>query len=753
MTTNFQALESYIADIGAIHEGERNDTLYQTGLRLCGRFKLHDDELRHNLHRINSTKCKPPLEDDEVETIVASVEKSDVSLGSTADAEPASETYYLPVDLSPCSIDEYLAKEISIYVSATAEVSNETVTIRQLIEDCRSGKYQDLIEKIRAEQDKKQRNELKKRLPCVTIQSEVCEQRTREYCKNNSLVCLDFDGIDDVEEAKRKIAALPYVLAVITSASGRGLFVLVALAEPVENLRPVLKAIQEDFEYPIDKACSNVSRLRYVSFDPDLIVKDSVTPWSGKRESMSDRTGIDVLDTFIDHVTKIAFPVAVGKKVKASDYYITGIANLFATAKELQLDIGLKNESPHVFNGQFWQRIEQRTFRHFMQIVGVRQGTPHGVIKDHSFVDKLMKQFWSEARFPVQASNDTPKMNLQNGTLHFTSDGAELRPFDKQDGLTYQLPYAYDPSATAPLFRKFLDRVLPDVAMQKLIFQYIGYVFLPSLNLEKVLFLLGDGSNGKSVFLNVIRGLIGDEQCCSFSLEDLSQKSGYNRAELGNYVLNVDTENSARMATEMFKKIVSREPLQARHPYGRPFVLRDYATSVFAMNKLPKDVEQTGAFFRRFIIVPFEVVITDDEKDPDLAKKIIANEMSGVLNYVVDGVRSLLEEGDFDIPESVREVVEEFRQESDTVYKFMERFQPGKSESIPLKAMHDHYRALNPNGVTIRDFSKRLRSLGYTVDRAGRNNTVSVYVIRRMIDDVSVEFDGDFEALAQVVSQ
>ena len=127
------------------------------------------------------------------------------------------------------------------------------------------------------------------------------------------------------------------------------------------------------------------------------------------------------------------------------------------------------------------------------------------------------------------------------------------------------------------------------------------------------------------------RGLIGEEQCCSFSLEEIT-KSDYHRAVLGNYLINVCTENPPRVGMEIFKKMASRETLQARHPHGRPFPLHEYATPIFAMNELPKNGGATDAFYRRLLIIRFGVRIPDDEQVPDLAKTIVEKEMSGVLS-------------------------------------------------------------------------------------------------------------------------
>ena len=106
------------------------------------------------------------------------------------------------------SIDTYLAKEISSFASVTANTPNQTLTIEQFINDCKNGKYREQVEAIRAEACKEQRDMLKKGLPAVTIQSEVCEQRGTKFCTNNAVVCLDFDGIDNIAEAKQAVGSI-----------------------------------------------------------------------------------------------------------------------------------------------------------------------------------------------------------------------------------------------------------------------------------------------------------------------------------------------------------------------------------------------------------------------------------------------------------------------------------------------------------------------------------------------------------------
>jgi putative DNA primase/helicase len=80
---------------------------------------------------------------------------------------------------------------------------------------------------------------------------------------------------------------------------------------------------------------------------------------------------------------------------------------------------------------------------------------------------------------------------------------------------------------------------------------------------------------------------------------------------------------------------------------GNHFILKQYAKLIFNCNELPKDVEHTNAYFRRFLIIPFDVTIPPHEQDKNLHTKIIENELSGVFNWVLEGLNRLLEQKRF----------------------------------------------------------------------------------------------------------
>ena len=323
-------------------------------------------------------------------------------------------------------------------------------------------------------------------------------------------------------------------------------------------------------------------------------------------------------------------------------------------------------------------------------------------------------------------------INLQNGTFEIDPiNGTRLRPFDRADFITYQLPFEYNPEAKAPIFEAYLNKVLPDIERQKVLAEYLGYVFIKNgsktLKEEKALILYGTGANGKSVFYEVVNSLLGIENVCSYSLQSLTNDNGYYRAKLANKLVNYASEINGKLESSIFKQLVSGEPTEARLPYGQPFILKQYAKLIFNSNELPKDVEHTNAYFRRFLIIPFDVTVPPNEQDKNLHTKIIEAELSGVFNWVLDGLSRLLEQEKFSNCEAAKQALEQYKAESNSIQMFLNEAEY-KSSLENYKFIKELY--LDYKSFCIEDgmppfkktnFIKQLKALNIVVDNVTGN--------------------------------
>ncbi|MDO9154164.1 MAG: phage/plasmid primase, P4 family [Paludibacter sp.] len=421
-----------------------------------------------------------------------------------------------------------------------------------------------------------------------------------------------------------------------------------------------------------------------------------------------------------------------GFKLTQKHFAILSIENVLMVAEKMKWGICKNNYFIYLYNGEYWANIEKEAFQSFLGKAAELMGVARFTSRWYDFRDTLFKQFIATSYLPKPKTiKNRVLINLKNGTFEITPTGHKLRKFDRADFLTYQLPFSYDSNATAPLFDRYLGQVQPDPLRQLILAEYLGCVFVPAsyLKLEKALILYGSGANGKSVFFDIVNALFGDENVSGYSLESLTDKDGYYRAMIQNKLLNYTSELNANQATtDKTKQLISGEKIQARLPYGLPFDITNYAKFIFNCNELPKNAEQTEAYFRRFLIVNFEQTIPEHEQDKQLSKKIIESELSGVFNWVLLGLNRLLKQKGFTYCKAVNEARKQYELESDSVNQFVEDSGYLASATVysPIVELYREYRTFciedGCQAVKKGNFIKRLKHLKITVDRLNVGN-------------------------------
>lgn len=141
---------------------------------------------------------------------------------------------------------KYFQTQISGFRSVTDPQPKTTTLGKWLLKDYPC--LQEKVEQIRNEPNKDRRDQLKKKLPAVTPSGLFTGRRTvNNLVKHSGVICLDFDHISDVSEAKERISRFPHILYVSLSVSGNGLFALVTIQYPDKH-KAHFAALQEDFQ-------------------------------------------------------------------------------------------------------------------------------------------------------------------------------------------------------------------------------------------------------------------------------------------------------------------------------------------------------------------------------------------------------------------------------------------------------------------------------------------------------------------------
>lgn len=426
-------------------------------------------------------------------------------------------------------------------------------------------------------------------------------------------------------------------------------------------------------------------------------------------------------------------------KITTTQKLVVVCEEVLEAAKQINYGLAKKAGSVFIYNGRFWSSIGDDMLQYFLAACAERMGIEHYLSQQFKFQNNLLLQFVVTAYLKNIKSNNRISINLLNGTFDITSTGKHrLREFRPRDFLTYQLGFEYDKKATCPMFNKFINEVLPDKDAQHVLSEFIGYVFAKQLKLEKALILYGGGANGKSVIFDIISALLGRDNVSSYSMSELCGENGYYRAKVDNKLLNYASEIGGKTESDTFKKLASGEPISARLPYGEPFEIENYARFIFNANTLPKDIEMTNAFFRRFLIIPFNVTIPEERQDKELASKIIANELPGILNWVLEGVDRLMVQKRFTKCDLVERELEQFKKESDTIQLFLEdeNYQLSTDLYKSLMELYNEYRSFccinGYRSLSKKNMAKRLKNLGFEDKRL--SGGMYVYIEKKVFE-------------------
>jgi putative DNA primase/helicase len=228
----------------------------------------------------------------------------------------------------------------------------------------------------------------------------------------------------------------------------------------------------------------------------------------------------------------------------------------------------------------------------------------------------------------------------------------------------------------------------------------LGYSMLTTCKFESFILLIGSGSNGKSVFLDVVRAMLGQANVSGVQPSQFGQR--FQRAHLLGKLANIITEVSEGYVLHdaELKAIVSGELMTAEFKGKDPFDFAPYATCWFGTNHLPATRDFSSALFRRAIVVSFNRSFTEADRDPDLKGKLL-QELPGILNLVLNATQELFTKGRFRAPASSNEIKKKWRFDADQVAQFINdccRLECGSS--VISSVLYNEYRCwARDNGI------------------------------------------------------
>lgn len=275
----------------------------------------------------------------------------------------------------------------------------------------------------------------------------------------------------------------------------------------------------------------------------------------------------------------------------------------------------------------------------------------------------------------AQDFDSTPWLfNVLNGTFELRS--GELREHEREDMITKVAPVIYNPTAEAPKWEAMLHRIF-DGHEELIAFvrRFVGHA-LTGLTTEQVLLLLhGVGANGKSTFVEIIRTMLGDyAQTADFGTflarDTTAVRNDLARLAGARFVSAIEMSAGGRLDESVIKQVTGGDTITARYLFHEHFEYKPEFKLVLVANHRPRIRGTDHAIWRRVQLVPFEVVIPLEERDSQLLDRIVNCELSGVLNWALDGCREWQTQG-LGAPEAVTAATDSYRAEQDTLGPFI----------------------------------------------------------------------------------
>ena len=310
---------------------------------------------------------------------------------------------------------------------------------------------------------------------------------------------------------------------------------------------------------------------------------------------------------------------------------------------------------------------------------------------------------FENARKAYRAANlfapQLPSMTRQvvvpakNGYVHLEGTDLDLRAADPALGLTHALECEYLPGSPAPVsFMRFLRRVLPDDAVRARVQEYVGYTLLADARYQRAQFWLGEGANGKGVLANIVQALHG--RIAAIALDQLA---GFHLSVLvGASLVYVDEVPRKPIDEQRLKSMIAGERIAVDRKYREPVSIHVRGKWLVLGNHLPAITDHSTGFWRRWDIVPFSVTIPEHERDPLLAQHIIDHEMSGVLNWALEGLVRLQRRGMFDpiMPSAMTVVLHEAKADTNSVVAWVDdgSIELGTRCDTLKDSVFEHYR-------------------------------------------------------------
>lgn len=303
------------------------------------------------------------------------------------------------------------------------------------------------------------------------------------------------------------------------------------------------------------------------------------------------------------------------------------------------------------------------------------------------------------------SNNYRDEIPVKNGIINIFS--RDLKPFSSEKIFFNKLPIEYNPNAKCPQIDKFLSEVLPYNEDKDVFYELGGFCLLNEYTFEKAFMFVGDGRNGKDKTLELLKRVIGLENCVSLPISALVPDS-FVIGELFNKKANLAGEisNQDLKDTTTLKALTGRSLFSAKRKFLPNVTFVNHAKFVFACNELPMVYDISKGFWDRWVLLEFpHTFVTKDElenakdktglklRDEDIINKITTNEeLNGLFMKFLDGLDRLFSQRTFSTTRGSEEIKNLWIRKSNSFIAFcLDQIEQDYDKKISKKELRLRY--------------------------------------------------------------
>ena len=318
-------------------------------------------------------------------------------------------------------------------------------------------------------------------------------------------------------------------------------------------------------------------------------------------------------------------------------------------------------------------------------------------------------------------------IGVQNGVIDLTT--GRLRDGEREDFITKKLPIDYNPAATCPRWTRFVSEIMGgNDDLINYLHRLCGYVLTGHVTEQVFAILYGSGANGKSVFMDTLLALSGDEYGCMGAPDLLlASRNSRHPTELADLrgarlVVSAETGEGRRLNENLVKQMTGGDVIKARYMRENFFEFKPEFKLLLATNHKPTVKGTDHAIWRRIHLVPFTQKFSKENRDDALKDKLLT-ELPGILNWSVAGCLEWQRIG-LSPPEAVTSATDDYRKQMDVIADFLSEccvIKPN-CDAIKKELYTAYTKWCDGNGetpLTQRQLSERMQERGFTENRTG----------------------------------